>query len=265
MLKKRNLFFYATFQVSVLGFWARSVPAQDKPAAGPNSGTTSAKQLPIAKQKAAPATAELDEEANGAGKNEQSKDGPNELRKRAEWFYKQRASANGHIPAGAHGNAFRHMQNMMAAEGKLTRHADGTFAEAATANTAPTTFPMWSPLGPAPTTGGDFSPASGRVTTIAVDPSDASGNTVLIGGAQGGIWRRVDGGNTWPAGGDQNASLSMGSIAFAPSSPAISYAGTGKQEGIGFDIYYGAGGLVSCDHGLTWKQTGSTPSSTCPC
>src|SRR5205807_2036520 len=113
----------------------------------------SAKQLPIAKQKAALATAELNEETNGGGKNEQSKDGPDQLRKRAEWFYKQRASANGHIPAGAHGSAFRHMQNMMVAEGKLTLHADSTFAEAATANTALTTFPAWSALGPAPTTG----------------------------------------------------------------------------------------------------------------
>src|SRR5260221_6290741 len=171
MLKKRNLFLCAIFQVAALVFGVRSVLAQDKPAAGPNSGTASAKQLPIAKQKAAPATAEVDEETNGAGKNEQSKDGPDQLRKRAEWFYKQRASANGHIPAGAHGNALRHMQNMMAAAGKLTRHPDGTFVEAATAKPAPTVFPAWSPLGPAPTTGGYFSPVSSRDTTIAVDPS----------------------------------------------------------------------------------------------
>src|SRR5882762_5252927 len=264
MLKKPNLFLYVTLQVAALVFGARSVLAQEKPAAGPNSGTTSAKQLPIAKQKAAPATAEIDEETNGAGKNEQSKDGPDQLRKRAEWFYKQRASANGHIPSGAHGNAFRHMQSMMVAEGKLTRHADGTFAETATANAAPSAFPAWTPLGPAPTTGGEFSPVSGRVTTIAVDPTDATGNTVLIGGAQGGIWRSVDGGNTWTAVGDQNASLSMGSIAFAPSNPSIVYAGTGEQEGIGFDIYYGAGVLKSIDHGQTWTQTCTVPSATCP-
>jgi len=270
MLTKRNWFLYLTFQIGALSFAASGVLAQEKPAAGPASGSapaqqlSTAKQIATAKQKATPATSDAGEETDGGAKNEQTKDGPDELRKRAEWFYRQRASANGHIPAGAHGNAFRHMQNMMVAEGKLTRHADGTFAEAASASVASSSFPAWSPLGPAPTTGGDFSPVSGRVTTIAVDPTDTIGNTVLIGGAQGGIWRSTDAGVTWKPVGDQNASLSMGSIAFAPSNPSIVYAGTGEQEGIGFDIYYGAGVLKSTDHGQTWTQTCSVPSATCP-
>ena len=101
----------------------------------------------------------------------------------------------------------------------------------------------------------NLQPRHGRITTIAVDPSDATGNTVLIGGAQGGIWRSTDAGVTWAAVGDQNASLAMGSIAFAPSSPATVYAGTGEQASIGFDIYYGAGVLKSTDRGQTWTQT----------
>src|SRR4029077_16363638 len=74
----------------------------------------------------------------------------------------------------------------------------------------------------------------------------------------------TDAGATWTPVGDQNASLSMGSIAFAASNSSIVYAGTGEQEGIGFDIYYGAGVLKSSDHGLTWTQTCTTPSVTCP-
>ncbi|PYT74731.1 MAG: hypothetical protein DMG39_02200, partial [Acidobacteria bacterium] len=70
--------------------------------------------------------------------------------------------------------------------------------------------------------------------------------------------------------GDQNASLALGSIAFAPSacSPlpgtCTVYAGTGEQASIGFDIYYGAGVLKSTDHGQAWTQTCTIPSATCP-
>src|SRR5256885_16803146 len=39
---------------------------------------------------------------------------------------------------------------------------------------------------------------------------------------------------------------------------------SGEQASIGFDIYYGAGVLSSSDHGQTWTQTCTTPSSTCP-
>src|SRR3989454_282777 len=186
-----------------------------------------------------------------------------QLRKREEWFYKQRADPRGHIPAGARLKAFQHMQRMMEAEGKLVRRADGSFA-AVVPEAGPAVGGTWSPLGPAPTTGGFFSPVSGRIEAIAVDPSDSTGNTVLVGGAQGGIWRSTDGGTTWTPTGDTNASLAMGSIAFAPSSPAAVYAGTGEQADLGFDIYYGAGVLKSTDHGVTWTQTCTTASSTCP-
>lgn len=185
------------------------------------------------------------------------------IRKRAEWFYRQRSSAGGHIPAGARLKALQHMQRMMEAEGKLVRRPDGSYA-AATPLAGPAVGGTWSALGPAPTTGGFFSPVSGRIEAIAVDPSDPSGNTVLIGGAQGGIWRSTDAGATWTAVGDQNASLAMGSIAFAPSNPAVVYAGTGEQASTGFDVYYGAGVLKSTDGGIHWAQTCTTPSSTCP-
>src|SRR5205823_6366289 len=161
------------------------------------------------------------------------------------------------------------MQRMMLAEGKLVERPDGSFAEVApqfaAAPLATTVTNPWTSIGPTPTTGSSFfSPVTGRITAIAVDPSDPTGNTVLIGGAQGGIWRTMDGGTTWAAVGDQNASLAMGSIAFAPSACSAApgsctvYAATGEQASIGFDIYYGAGVLVSTDHGQTWKQTCAT-------
>ncbi len=159
------------------------------------------------------------------------------------------------------------MQRMMVEEGKLVLRPDGSYAEVAPQSwlsplSAVTS--TWASIGPTPTTGGFFSPVTGRVTTIAVDPSDSTGNTVLIGGAMGGIWRSTDAGAHWTAVGDQDASLAMGSIAFAPSNHSVVYAGTGEQESIAFDIYYGAGVLKSTDGGLHWTQTCTVASSTCP-
>src|SRR5712691_425387 len=189
-----------------------------------------------------------------------------QVKKRELWFYKQRAYPNLTLPPGARLKAFQHMQRMMAAEGKLVRQPDGNFA-AVSPEAGSAVGGTWSPLGPAPTTGGFFSPVSGRIEAIAVDPAPLTGSvgdTVLLGGAQGGIWRSTDAGATWTAVGDANPSLAMGSIAFSPSSPNIVYAGTGEQASIGFDIYYGAGVLKSTDHGQTWTQTCTVASSTCP-
>ena len=244
-----------------------TVAAQEKPAAPDRSSAQSTgRPLPSKKQ---PAQVEPDEQQQlstpGAPANEA--DGPEAIRKRAEWFYKQRASVGGHIPSGARLKAFQQMRQMMFREGKLTLRPDGSYAEV-----SPQSSPSplgavtstWTPMGPTPTTGGFFSPVTGRVTTIAVDPSDSTGDTVLIGGAMGGIWRSTDAGATWTPVGDQNASLAMGSIAFAPSNHSTVYAATGESESVAFDIYYGAGVLKSTDGGLHWTQTCTVASSTCP-
>lgn len=244
-----------------------SSAAQEKPASpDPNSTPTSSRPLPSKKQ---PANVEPSEEPEPStpGSSSGHADGPEAIRKRAEWFYKQRSSVKGHIPSGVRLKAFHHMQQMMLREGKLTQRPDGSYVEVSPQSSSSplgAVTATWTSVGPTPTTGGFFSPVTGRITAIAVDPSDTTGNTVLIGGAMGGIWRSTDAGATWTAVGDQNASLAMGSIAFAPSSPSTVYAGTGESESVAFDIYYGAGVLKSTDHGQTWTQTCTVASSTCP-
>src|SRR6266568_1627605 len=217
------------FLASLVLFGAAS-RAQEKPKSASSEPPASQAQFPAAKKQASPAalTGNLDE-PDKVPVAQADKDSPEQIRKRDEWFYKQRSSVNGNIPSGARFNAFQHMQRMMAGEGKLVRQPDGNYA-AAPPQAGSAVGGAWSSLGPTPTTGGFFSPVSGRIEAIAVDPSDSTGNTVLVGGAQGGIWRSSDGGATWTAVGDANASLAMGSIAFAgASSPGVVYAGTGEQ------------------------------------
>jgi photosystem II stability/assembly factor-like uncharacterized protein len=265
LLKLSFHFTFLSFLVLFL-ILTPTASAQEKggtsvPAASPQQKISAAKPLP-------PTSQSQDVEAQSSlGSSSDPRDSADALRKRAEWFYKQRSSANGRIPAGARLKAFQHMQRMMLAEGKLVLRPDGSYAEVAPQSSPSLLSPVtstWASIGPTPTTGGFFSPVTGRITTIAVDPSDSTGNTVLLGGAMGGIWRTVDGGTTWTAVGDQNASLSMGSIAFAPSNHSIVYAGTGESESVAFDIYYGAGVLKSTDGGLHWTQTCTTAGPSCP-
>jgi hypothetical protein len=97
--------------------------------------------------------------------------------------------------------------------------------------------------------------STGRLTAIAVHPNDP--NTIYVGGAQGGVWKTIDGGTTWMPRTDKECSLAMGSIAIDPVNPEIVYAGTGEQHFSG-DSYYGCGVLRSGDGGATWVQLGAS-------
>lgn len=256
---RRTLLLFAFFLLFSSVIFAQETPR--------TPGDSSAKK-PLAVNKQ-PQTANNSQESNAKTSSALQADKARAelIQKREDWFYRQRSSANGRIPAGARLKAFHHMQRMMEAEGKLVRRPDGGYAAVAVEQLSALQSGVtssWTPIGPTPTTGGTFSPVTGRVTAIAVDPSDSTGNTVLLGGAQGGIWRTTNAGANWTPVGDQNPSLAMGSIAFAPSLPSTVYAGTGEQAGIGFDIYYGAGVLKSVDHGLTWTQTCTVAGPTCP-
>ncbi len=112
--------------------------------------------------------------------------------------------------------------------------------------------PAWTFIGPQPIQSPYSAPIlSGRVTAIAVDPHNFS--IVYLGGAQGGIWKTVNGGTTWTPMTDTQASTAIGSIAIDPTRPNVIYVGTGEETFSG-DSYYGAGILKSMDAGVTWTQ-----------
>jgi Calx-beta domain len=99
----------------------------------------------------------------------------------------------------------------------------------------------WTPIGPAPLpngVGSNSGPTSGRVTSIAVDPTNP--NKVYLGTAQGGVWRSLDAGSNWTAIFDSAESMAIGALAVAPSNPSILYVGTGEFNSCG-DCFFGVG------------------------
>jgi hypothetical protein len=100
----------------------------------------------------------------------------------------------------------------------------------------------WQPVGPSPlpsgSTIGRGDPVSGRVTAIAVHPTNP--NIAYVGTAQGGLYRTLDGGATWTPMLDNALTLAIGSVAIAPSDPTIVYVGTGEAA-FSADSFFGVG------------------------
>jgi hypothetical protein len=117
-------------------------------------------------------------------------------------------------------------------------------AQAAAASLAspdsPTSDPprQWRPLGPSPIPINANTSYAGRVSAIAVDPTDA--NIVYVGTAQGGLYRSLDGGTTWTPLMDSALSLAIGAISIAPSDHTIVFVGTGEPE-FSADSFFGVG------------------------
>jgi hypothetical protein len=123
----------------------------------------------------------------------------------------------------------------------------------------------WAPVGPAQIATAAHGDVTGRVTSIAIDPADATGNTVYIGTTGGGVWKSVNAAgsaasvsftpltDTLPvfsanAGTSAVPSLSIGALAIAN---GVLLAGTGDPNDAS-DSYYGGGLLRSVDGGSTW-------------
>ncbi len=134
-----------------------------------------------------------------------------------------------------------------------------------------TSFPLnptsWTSIGPLQVSiglidPGNFGVSSGRVTGLAVHPTDA--NVIYAATAGGGVWKTTNGGTSWAPLTDNQASLFMGAIALAPSNPNIIYAGTGEANNGPSklmlnreNIFYGRGVLKSTDAGQTWTLLGN--------
>ena len=201
-----------------------------------------------------------------------------QIRKRADWFFHQRAFPLGHIPADARLKALQQVEQMRRTKGVFMNRFAAAASERVPSfqNITPNTS-TWTSIGPQPTTSSFFGNVSGRVTALAIDPCDATGNTIYAGAAQGGVWKTTNGGTNWTPMTDSQLSISSGSLAVDPvpgdclnGHTGAIYYGTG-EENFAFDSFYGAGVLTSHDGGATWTKdntfvnvTSGTPSVITP-
>ena len=115
---------------------------------------------------------------------------------------------------------------------------------------------LWQSLGPQPITNEYWSGganASGRTSSIALHPTDA--NVVYIATAGGGVWKTIDGGQSWTAVSDHLSSLASGALAIDPVNPNTLLYGTGEQHYSG-DSLYGDGLFRTLDGGGSWSKIG---------
>ena len=129
----------------------------------------------------------------------------------------------------------------------------------------------WQPLGPTAVISANYGLVTGRVSSIAFDPADPTGNRVCLGTTGGGVWVSQNAGTSTVASvvfapltdtpaalsGAHEASISIGAIAVQPGGTGVILAGTGDPNDA-LDSYYGAGILRSPDGGTSWKLIQAT-------
>ncbi|MGD0938308.1 MAG: choice-of-anchor D domain-containing protein [Terracidiphilus sp.] len=133
---------------------------------------------------------------------------------------------------------------------------------------------IWLPLGPVAVQSQNFGLVTGRVSAIALDPSDATGNTVYLGTTGGGVWRSQNADtsdattvsfvaltdNLAALNGVMEASISIGALTVQPGGTGVILAGTGDPNDA-LDSYYGVGILRSIDGGANWSLVPATSDS----
>lgn len=201
-------------------------------------------------------------------KNTIERTGPDKIIRRQHWFRRGRQGVRGKAAAALRLDAY---QQMVMRRKALNAARLSTAQIAGAALTPPQ---VWSPLGPNPilsnpsgssTADYDYGPVTGRVTSLYVDPSDATGNTVYVGGATGGLWKTSNaasttaGSVTWSSLLDNQPTLSVGAIGIQPGNANLIILGTGEPD-FSIDSYYALGFLRSTNMGSTWTLISSANS-----
>jgi len=133
------------------------------------------------------------------------------------------------------------------------------------AGSSTSTGATWQSLGPTAVLTANFGVVTGRVSSIALDPSDSTGNHAYIGTTGGGVWVTSNAAASNPSPisftpltdfvsaleSADDASISIGAVAVQPGGTGVILAGTGDPNDV-LDSYYGMGILRSTDGGTTW-------------
>jgi hypothetical protein len=133
----------------------------------------------------------------------------------------------------------------------------------------------WEPLGPTGVISGSYGLVTGRISSLALDPADATGNRLYVGTTGGGVWVSANAATSYPANvaftpltenvavlsGAVDPSISIGALTVQPGGTGVILAGTGDPNDA-LDSYYGAGILRSTDGGATWSLIQTTADQT---
>lgn len=130
---------------------------------------------------------------------------------------------------------------------------------------------VWQPMGPVAVQTSSYGLVTGRVSALAFDPADSTGNRLYVGTTGGGVWAAQNAGSSNPANivfspltdavgafsTALEASISIGALTVQPGGTGVVLAGTGDPNDA-LDSYYGAGILRSTDNGGSWSLIRST-------
>ena len=180
-------------------------------------------------------------------------------------FYEERAYPAKAIPAAAYLHARRQAARMPTQPRVSSGRATNTAGGAVTAASAPTAVVKWTSFGPRPIPSGATSkyngvaPYSGRVTTIAHDPTNAA--VAYLGAAEGGVWKTTDSGATW-APIFTGPTQAIGAIAVDPTNSQTIWVGTGEANN-NVDSYLGVGIFRSTNAGTSWAKVGGSTFANC--
>ncbi len=115
------------------------------------------------------------------------------------------------------------------------------------------TYGNWMPIGLETWTNGNsgYNPGNGRVNAVTIDPNNPQ--VIFACAASGGVWKSIDGGNTWNTNTDNFPVLGTSDVAIDPANSNIVYLGTGDRDGLDT---YGVGVYKSTNGGSTWEPSG---------
>ena len=144
--------------------------------------------------------------------------------------------------------------------GRIMRRGNLPAAEIQPGSTNP-----WKSLGPDAVLTPGYGLVTGRVSSLAIDPSDSTGNHLYIGTTGGGVWEAQNAAvsnaslvvftpltdSVGALGGAMDASSSIGALTVQPGGTGVILAGTGDPNDA-LDSYYGAGILRSGNGGSSW-------------
>lgn len=99
--------------------------------------------------------------------------------------------------------------------------------------------------------------------SAAVEGIASQPNVYYFGATGGGVWKTVDGGESWKPVSDGFFGGSIGAVAVAESDPNVVYVGTGEKTVRG-NVSHGDGVWKSLDAGKTWKHIGLADSRHIP-